>query len=82
MRMSFFHLQRRSLAPSTAAKRLVDTSDYEDDSDDYDDDEGSKRNGKRKRNEKPKKVRQVQNISLKTSIFSYVLGLCQCENFK
>ncbi|CAF0735745.1 unnamed protein product [Adineta ricciae] len=56
---------RRSLAPSTAAKRLVDTSDYEDDSDDYDDDEGSKRNGKRKRNEKPKKVYANAKISNK-----------------
>ncbi len=49
-------LQRRSLAPSTTAKRLVDGSDYENDSDDYDDDDGLKRKGKRKRIEKPKKV--------------------------
>ncbi len=49
--------QRRSLAPSTTAKRLIDDSDYENDSDDYDDEDGSRRKGKRKRNEKPKKVK-------------------------
>ncbi|CAF5058393.1 unnamed protein product, partial [Rotaria magnacalcarata] len=59
---------RRSLAPSTAAKQLNDSSDYENDSDDYDDDDdgdGSKRNGKRKRKEKPKKVYANAKISNK-----------------
>ncbi|CAF0955238.1 unnamed protein product [Adineta steineri] len=58
---------RRSLAPSTAAKLLIDCSDDEEDSDGYDDDddEGSKRNGKRKRKEKPKKVYANAKISNK-----------------
>ncbi len=54
--LCLFFLQRRSLAPSTTAKRSTDSSDYENDSDEYDDDDGLKRNGKRKRIEKPKKV--------------------------
>ncbi|CAF2439236.1 unnamed protein product [Rotaria sp. Silwood2] len=55
---------RRSLAPSTTAKRLIDCSDYENDSDD-DDDDGSKTNGKRKRKEKPKKIYANAKISNK-----------------
>ncbi|CAF3431755.1 unnamed protein product [Rotaria sp. Silwood1] len=57
---------RRSLAPSTTAKRFIDCSDYENDSDDSDeDDDGSKRNGKRKRKEKPKKIYANAKISNK-----------------
>lgn len=54
-------VQRRSLAPSTTAKQLVDGSDYESDSDDddeYDDEDGLRKKGKRKRIEKPKKVNE------------------------
>lgn len=42
-----------------------DDSDYENDSDDYDDDGSSNRKGKRKRNEKPKKVYANAKISNK-----------------
>ena len=55
-------------------KRLLDESDHEDDSDDsddYDDEDGLRKKGKRKRNEKPKKV--IESSRIDWRLFFYAI---------